>query len=79
MQISQKGAIFVSSVATADAALPRTLRDLASRNKDSELVIQADKSAPYARVVFVLDHAKQAGIKRVSLDTGPPAAPSPSR
>jgi biopolymer transport protein ExbD len=72
VQISKQGEIFIASVATTDAALPRTLRDLASRNKDPALVIQADKSAPYARVVFVLDHAKQAGITRISLATAPP-------
>src|SRR5262245_60688628 len=72
VQISLQGQIFVNSNAVTDAALPRTLRDLASRNKDTALLIQADKKAQYARVVFVLDQAKQAGITRVSLDMAPP-------
>jgi biopolymer transport protein ExbD len=71
LSIASKGAIFIGGELISDAALPRTLRDLASRSKDTQLVIAADKNVPYARVVFVLDHATQAGLTRIAFATAP--------
>lgn len=67
VSIASKGEIFVGGELVTEAALPAKLRALAARNKGAELVISADKRAPNARVTFVLDHAKQAGLTRVSL------------
>ena len=53
----------------SDDALLAKLRVLASRDKAAELVIVADKSVPYARAVFVLDQAKQAGLTKISIST----------
>jgi len=36
-------------------------------------VIQADRDVAYGRVVFVLDQAKQAGLRRISFATDPAA------
>jgi biopolymer transport protein ExbD len=55
----------------ADDALPGKLRELARRDPNTQVVIQADKAVPYARVVFVMDHAKQAGLKQIALRTAP--------
>jgi biopolymer transport protein ExbD len=38
-------------------------------------VIQADQDVTYARVVFVLDQAKAAGLRRISFGTAPAAKP----
>jgi biopolymer transport protein ExbD len=51
----------------SDDALLAKLRVIASRDKAAELVIAADKSVPYARAVFVLDQAKQAGLTKISI------------
>jgi biopolymer transport protein ExbD len=69
--IASKGEILVGGSLVDDAALPGKLRALATRNKDTQLLIEADKSVPYARVVFVLDHAKRAGLTLVLLATLP--------
>lgn len=66
VSITSRGEIFVAGTPIADGALPAKLRELASRNKDTELMIAADKAVPYARVLFVLDHARQAGLTRIS-------------
>ena len=76
VSIASKGEIFVGGELVTDAALPAKLRALASRNKAAELVIAADKRTPYARVTFVLDHAKQAGLLRVSLAIEGGASPT---
>jgi biopolymer transport protein TolR len=67
VSITSKGELFVGGTLVTEAALPARLRELASRNKDTELVIAADKRTPYARVTSVLDRAKQSGLSRVSL------------
>jgi biopolymer transport protein ExbD len=72
------GSIRIGGAKIADADVPQKLRSFATR-KDAELVIQADQRAPHARVVFVLDHAKNAGLTRLSISTfasaTPPATP----
>ena len=67
VSITSTGKLFVGGAPVTEAALPAKLRELASRNKDTELVIAADRRTPYARVTTVLDGAKQAGLSRVSL------------
>lgn len=47
------------------------LRDIADRDKDSKVVIHADEDVPYARVVFVLDQAKAAGLRKIAFGTAP--------
>lgn len=38
-------------------------------------MIQADQDVAYARVVFVLDQAKQAGLRRISFGNAPAKKP----
>jgi biopolymer transport protein ExbD len=71
LTIASKGELFLDSRQISDDALPRTLRDLASRSKDTQLVVRADKNVTSGRVVLVLDHAKQAGLTRISFAVSP--------
>jgi biopolymer transport protein ExbD len=71
LTIASKGELFLDSRPISDDALPRTLRDLASRSKDTQLVIRVDKNVTSGRVVYVMDHAKQAGLTRISLAIAP--------
>ena len=77
VSITSTGKLFVDGTLVTEAALPAKLRELASRNQGTELVIAADQRTPYARVTAVIDRAKQAGLSRVSLavDGGAAAAP----
>ena len=70
--ISRQGEIFVGAERISDVALPVKLRDLASRNAGAELVVAADKDTPQARATFVIDHAKRAGLTRISIAIQPP-------
>jgi biopolymer transport protein ExbD len=63
VSISSKGEIFVGSAQVADDALPRMLRDRAAGHKDTVLVIKADRSVSAARINFVADRAKEAGLR----------------
>ncbi|HWU87763.1 MAG TPA: biopolymer transporter ExbD [Kofleriaceae bacterium] len=71
--ITKRGEIFLGGARLDDAALAGRLRDLAARDKDARVVIQADRDVAYGRVVFVLDQAKQAGLRRISFATDPAA------
>lgn len=51
----------------SDDALLAKLRALASREKAPELVIVADKAAPHARVMFLLEQAKKAGLTKIAV------------
>ena len=61
----------MDSARVSDDALLAKLRDLASRNKAAELVVVADKATPPARITFLLEQAKKAGLTKVSLSAAP--------
>lgn len=69
--IASKGEIFVGAQRIADDALPGKLREIARGDPSTQVVLQVDKAVPYARVVFVMDHAQQAGLKQIALSTAP--------
>ena len=73
--IARKGELYVGSERVADANLTQMLRDIAARDKEARVVIQADQDVAYARVVFVLDQAKAAGLRRISFGTAPATKP----
>lgn len=63
---------------------PKTLKDLKSElqslvafNKDRPVIIRADKSVVFDRVIQVLDVTKSAGIERLGLAIEQKPAPSP--
>lgn len=69
--IDDKGDLRVGSDAhptTADR-LPAELAEAFKKNDQLRLSINADKSAPFGKIVKVMDCAKEAGIKSVSAFT----------
>lgn len=66
---------------TADGALhidgqkvdPKTcqarLRDVYRRNREARVLVKGDRDVPYARVMDVMDMARQAGLTRIVLPT----------
>lgn len=71
LTIASQGELSLDARPISDDALPRTLRDVASRSKDTQLVIRADKNATAGRVVHVMDQAQQAGLTRIALTVSP--------
>ncbi|HEY3803900.1 MAG TPA: biopolymer transporter ExbD [Kofleriaceae bacterium] len=53
------------------ASLDDRLRDAASHDPDTEVVIQAGKHAPYAAVVKLIDRARAAGLHQIGLEARP--------
>lgn len=62
----------------SDGELDDRLKDLASGRPDPKLILQADRSVAYARIVDLLDRARTAGIENIALATAAElAAPEP--
>jgi len=69
------GGIEVNGRAVTVAELPPLLSALFSERKDNSLVIQADRSIDFGRVVTVMDLAKQAGAGELSFLVERPQQP----
>jgi biopolymer transport protein ExbD len=61
----------VDSARVSDDALLVKLRALASRDKAAELVVVADKATPHARITFLLEQAKKAGLMKIAFSVAP--------
>jgi biopolymer transport protein ExbD len=70
LSIAGDGAIFFGTSRIEDDKLPMMLRAIMTRDRDAQLVLHVDRSVPHARVIFVIDQAKQAGLTRIALATG---------
>jgi len=79
VSIGADGGLHIGLGANADVILPGELRGRlqseAARNPQLKLAVRADKSAPWGRVVNVIDAAKDAKIKLVSAFTKEPGKP----
>jgi biopolymer transport protein ExbD len=79
VSIGADGGLHIGFGANADVILPGELRGRlqseAARNPQLKLAVRADKSAPWGRVVNVIDAAKDAKIKLVSAFTKEPGKP----
>jgi biopolymer transport protein ExbD len=63
------GGVFIDERRVGDAEFAVELRAALARAGTSSILLQADKSLPYERLVEVMDQAKQAGTGRISLAT----------
>ncbi|HEX5060071.1 MAG TPA: biopolymer transporter ExbD, partial [Kofleriaceae bacterium] len=52
-----------------EATLDELLRMSAADDRDTEVVVKAAPGAPHKSVVFVLEHAKAAGLHRMAIGT----------
>lgn len=68
--LAADGTIILGSQIVDLAELGRRLTAAQARNPDLALAVAADASLPYSAVVSVMDVAKRAGIKKLSLQTG---------
>lgn len=64
-------AVFVDGDPVDDAALPARFRAAVARDPDVRVVVEADASLPYARVVAVLDAARAAGVASIGMAAAP--------
>jgi biopolymer transport protein ExbD len=67
--VQADGGVFIDERRVSDDAFAVELRGALARAGVSSILLQADKSLPYERLVEVMDQAKIAGTGRISLAT----------
>ena len=70
VSIDRQGAIFIDDAAVAEASLPTRLAAIAARPAPPEgprVLLRADKSLDYGRVMKVMGELNRAGLNRVAL------------
>jgi biopolymer transport protein ExbD len=75
LTIPEDGRLILEGEEVQPAALTERLREAARANPELLLILEADRSADYGRVVEALDAAREAGVKRISAFTRRPEAP----
>jgi biopolymer transport protein ExbD len=65
----RSGGIYLDGKASSEAQVQNALLTRARRNSQTRVVIKGDERIEYARVVRVMDLARQAGVPRVALGT----------
>ena len=68
--MDRDGAIYVDDVATAEAALPQRLSQIAAQPAPPEgrrIYLRADRGLDYGRVMRVMGELNRAGLNRVAL------------
>ena len=77
--INSRNEIFLSNKPKTLRNLKTELESLIAFNKMRPLIVRADKSVVFDRVVQVLDVAKNAGVERlgIAIEEKPSSAPSP--
>jgi biopolymer transport protein ExbD len=69
VDVPNDGDVTVRGKPYKDSELDELFRAAIARDKDLQLVVQAHKDTPHARVVAVLDHAKTAGFTKIAIAT----------
>jgi biopolymer transport protein ExbD len=69
LALTRSGQLFVDGSPLSEAQLTARLRGVSQRSRDTRVVIRADESVAYARVVRLMDMARAAGLTRVALGT----------
>lgn len=67
------GQTYLQDQAVAMDALVRQLQSLARANPQTEILLRADKTVPYGRIVEVMGAAQSAGLNRIGFVADAPA------
>jgi biopolymer transport protein ExbD len=68
--IPLQGDIDVGGKRIADTDLDNLFRAAFARDKNTQVVLKADKGVQHGRVVNLMERAKQAGLSRLAIGTG---------
>jgi biopolymer transport protein ExbD len=68
--IPLQGEIDVGGKRIADTDLDNLFRAAFTRDKNTQVVLKADKGVQHGRVVNLMERAKQAGLSRLAIGTG---------
>jgi biopolymer transport protein TolR len=70
ISIDGGGAIFIGDVAVAEQQLPARLREIAGGSREAggpRVMVRADRSLDYGRVLRLMGELNAAGLRRISL------------
>jgi len=77
--VAAEGGLYIDGKQVDDAGVQGMLVATAQRDKDARVLVKGDRTVPYARVMDVMDMARQAGLTRITLPTDPkPLTPAPA-
>lgn len=65
-----QGDIDVGGKRIPDGEIDNLFRAAFTRDKNTQVVLKADKGVPHGRVVNLMERAKQAGLSRLAIGTG---------
>lgn len=71
VSVTKGGDIYVGGKLVADRDLDRAFRAAVAQDRDVQLLIRADKTVRHARIVAIMDRAKQAGLSRIAIASTP--------
>ena len=71
--VDASGQTYLQDEAVAMDALERQLQTLARVNPQTEVLLRADKTVPYGRIVEVMGAAQSAGLNRIGFVADTPA------
>ena len=64
------GDVQIAGKAVTDVEIDRLFRNAFARDKDTQVVLKADKSVAHGRVVNLMERAKAAGLSHIAIATG---------
>jgi biopolymer transport protein ExbD len=64
-----QGDVVVGGKAMADDQLDNIFKAAAQKDKNTQVVLKADKGVPHGRVVNLMERAKQAGLSKLAIGT----------
>ena len=71
ISIDRNQRLYWNGALFSESQLSNRLNETMEKKPNQQVLLQADKHTPYARVVWVLDAIRQAGCSRVMLETEP--------
>ncbi|RMH39886.1 MAG: biopolymer transporter ExbD [Deltaproteobacteria bacterium] len=67
--ITASGDVFVNGQPVAESDLPTVFQNAFGKDRETQVVIQADGEAAHRRVVDVMEKAKSAGLRKIAIAT----------
>ena len=75
LAVDKSGQIFLNDQPLVLEQLSSSLTQTAAQNPDTEILLHADKTVPYGRVVEVMGVAQKAGLNRIGFVAEPATKP----
>ena len=75
LAVDAAGQAYLNDVPVASGALALRLREVASRDPETEVQLRADAAVPYGRIVEVMGAAQKAGLNRIGFVANPLVQP----